>query len=294
MKNVVVFLLLCFLQLVSDAQENIMVIWPTVENYISETAYGFQYALADNISLRTAPTTESTVLTTIPIGTGLVFYKVSSEPYLFKGIESCWYLTKYNGKEGWVWGGLFASYAGGSMADPSVKFLAGTDGKVWDEEWGSYRRTYQIRAVRNGKEIDKIVVTSFAWSFGQLVNKGNQGLAVDDILMLEVPCDGGCGCSTGDIVIFWDGTKFHHVADLIGNADGDYSSYVGFIFPSQMEGREGMIIKRVSDYEDSDEMFERKVILRYDEDTYWEWNGTELVDTGLPKKRTENEVKVEY
>ncbi|MFT5981399.1 MAG: hypothetical protein ACI898_002179 [Flavobacteriales bacterium] len=292
--KIITSLLLGLFSITAFSQENIRLVWLVASNNTFEGDCEKRYLLADNVSLRSGPSKDSKVIASLPIGTELVLYEASQEMYVSSGIESQWYKTKHNGKEGWIWGGLLASYSLGSNADPSVKFLGGLIGEKFDEEWGANRRIYQIRAVRDGKEIDRIDLLTFGHTFSQLTNVGNRGVDVDDILYLHVPCDEGCGCYTGDIVVFWNEGKFNHVADLIGSADAYYSTSVGFIFPSEMEGKAGYIIKRLNDYDDSEELFEKGVILRYIEDSYWIWDGTKLVDSGLPVDREEAEVEVGY
>ena len=292
--KIITSFLLCLFSITAFSQENIRLVWVVTSNYTFEGDCEKRYLLADNVSLRDAPSTDGKVIASLPIGAELVLYEASQEMYVSSGIESQWYKTKHNGKEGWIWGGLLASYSSGSNADPSVKFLGGIARTTFDVEWGYDKRVYQIRAVRDGKELDRIDLLTFGLTFSQLSNIGNRGIDVDDILYLHVPCDEGCGCSTGDIVVFWNEGKFNHVADLISTADADYSTNVGFIFPSEMEGKEGYIIKRLNDYDDPEELYERGFILRYIEDSYWIWDGTKLVDSGLPVDREEAEVEVGY
>ena len=82
---------------------------------------------------------------------------------------------------------------------PMVKFVAGID-HITPSDTGATDFSYRIVAIREGKELDHIVVRSFAWGFEEVTNAGNLGLKnVDDIILLNVPCVGGCGCSTGEV-----------------------------------------------------------------------------------------------
>jgi len=131
------------------------------------------------------------------------------------------------------------------------------------------------------------VVRSFAWGFGMVQNHGSRGLKnVDDVITLEVPCVGGCGCATGDVVVLWSGGRFHHVTDLMGSPDGAYSSGSSFLYPSDMEGSPGTIIKVTSTFDDAPlqamEYGNPKELTRIVIREFLAWNGRQLVPTGRP------------
>jgi len=203
---------------------------------------------------------------------------VSQDTLELLGVMSHWYRVALRGTEGWTWGGNLAQRSFGSHADASVKFFGGID-HVTRSDTGRFDFSYRIVAVKNGRELDRIVLSSFAWSFEEVRNNGSLGLRnVDDVITLSVPCVGGCGCTTGEVVVFWSGDRFHHAADLMGTPDGEYSESVTFLYPCHMQGEAGAIVRVTSTYEESeqqegeDEVIE-PVLMRILRREYLRWDG---------------------
>ncbi|MCB0782598.1 MAG: hypothetical protein KDC03_24165, partial [Flavobacteriales bacterium] len=71
---------------------------------------------------------------------------------------------------------------------------------------------------------------------------------------------------------------------------GDYSTNVSVIFPSDMEGEAGIILRRTSDYEDAEcddpeGAIYGNCIERIVREERLAWNGTKLVLQGEPQER---------
>ena len=112
--------------------------------------------------------------------------------------------------------------------------------------------------------------------------------------MLRVPCVGGCGCTTGEVLVFWSGGKFHHVADLMGSPDGPYSTNVSFVYPSDLEGLPGTIIRVTSDYIDPPEEEEdASYITRTLKSEYLRWDGKDLEPSGRATEEKQYRLEVE-
>jgi Bacterial SH3 domain len=206
------------------------------------------YVLRDRANLRTAPGTDADVVTQLAAGTRLqIDSLVAGDTLGVDGVRSNWFQVTAGDQRGFLWGGAIAQQGFGSTADPSVKFVAGLERYQRTAE-GNMDIAYRIVALRAGREVDRIIVRSFAWGFADVNNIGNGGLrSVDDVITLHVPCVGGCGCTTGDVVVFWSAGRLHHAADVMGSADGAYSEGATFIYPADMEGVPDAII-RVTDY----------------------------------------------
>jgi hypothetical protein len=263
----------------------------TADGYLFPDEAPFHYVLGDGVSFRDCPSDSCNILSLLEIGTRLTLLAESDSVSVFNGLSSKWYQADVAGKTGWVWGGWIAQQAFGSQTDPDVKFVAGYEKVIREPAENRFGQYYQIRAIRKGEQIAKIVLKSFAWELGGVQNIGPKGLdKLDDILLLNVPCTGGCGCLTGDMVIFWANDKFHYVADLKGSPDAEYSQYQDFVFPSDMEGEKGIIIKRSGGYEDPPEdeagqlEYQHKV-KRSILTEYFIWNGSNLVPSGRKSHR---------
>lgn len=282
-RNILLLSLIMVFSCCLFAQETYKVSHLTIENYAFQEEADFHYLLADMVNLRTAPTTSSKVVTTLPIGSKMIILEANDSTTVINGIESNWYKIEVNQKTGWLWGGFIATYAFGSEKDSSIKFVIGLEKKEAGEGGGWFLPVYQIRAFKNNKEIDRISVKSFNREIESVVNIGNKGLKnLDDILMLHVPCVGGCGCSTGELYVFWHNNKFYHIGNTVGMADADYSVYEFFVFPAAMEGEAPYIIK-ISGFVDDEKTTEdetvRKVIREY-----YLWNGTKFYKADKAKE----------
>lgn len=246
------------------------------------------YVLRGASALRSAPSTDAPLIVSLAPGRSVIVEERSQDTLVVDGVRSNWYLVSAGDLSGWTWGGNLTGQAFGGTADPSVKFFAGLD-HVVPPDTSRIDVSFRIVAVKDGKEIDRIVVRSPAWGFEAVRNAGNLGLRnVDDVILLDVPCIGGCGCTTGMVVVFWSGGRFHHVADLLGSPDGDYSTDENFIFPSDIEGLPGVIIREKSNYLDPDEEQEEReegdeegpTITRTLVREYLRWDGRALIPTG--------------
>lgn len=257
------------------------------------------YVLRDRVPLRSAPRTASAVVMQLAAGTRVYLDSlVAGETLEVEGVRSNWYQVLAGEHRGYLWGGAIAQQSFGSTADPSVKFVAGME-RYQSTEEGLLDIAYRVVAVKAGKELDRIIVPSFAWGFDEVRNLGNSGLrSVDDMIALHVSCVGGCGCTAGDVLVFWSGGHFHHVADLTGPPDGVYSEGTSFIFPADMEGVADTII-RVTDYvvDETPRTTEEgggegHLLTRGIRRERLVWNGSTLVVVG-PAEETSFQVRVE-
>ena len=66
------------------------------------------YLFADQVQLRAAPHTQSKVVKTLPIGTALTVLEKHENSWRYKGDDYHFYKVSFNGKEGYVLGGLIA------------------------------------------------------------------------------------------------------------------------------------------------------------------------------------------
>lgn len=290
--------ILCLLSfsITLNAQEIKSVEFYTNENDLFQEESEVHYLLANDVVLRSEADKKSQAVDKLKIGTSFQLLKKSKSTLTIKNIKSNWYQIKTASKTGWIWGGFIAQYAFGSQNNGSVKFVAGLDKiiKNEDDTWQAY---YQIRAFRNGEQIAKISLKSPGWEFDNISNIGNQGLKnIDDILALSIPCSSeSCGCTVGTSYIFWHNNTFYHVGDALGLVDADYSSDESFIFPSDMQGKPNVIIKEYSGIDDK--MMKttgnnNETIYRQVTQQEFEWNGTKLV--AKTKKKQVKSYKVSY
>jgi hypothetical protein len=266
----------------SHAQEPVFVHHtPHTQNLFPEEADP-AYVLFTDAPVHTEPAMNAPVVLKASAGERVEVLDVVQDTLELLGIRSHWYSVALRGAEGWTWGGNLAQRSFGSQGDPNVKFVAGID-HVTPSDTGRHDFSYRLVAVKDGRELDRIVVRSFAWEFEEVRNNGSCGLRnVDDVITLSVPCVGGCGCTTGEVVVFWSGGRFHHVADLMGTPDAEFSENVVFVYPADMEGEANTIIRATSTYEEpeTEEEVPARSITRILRREYLRWDGKALVASG--------------
>ena len=275
--------ILVLLPLLSTAQEDVPTVHHTPRgNYLFPQETQREYILRSDVAMRTAPIASAGLVAPLSAGAPVTIEERSAEELQLQGLTSAWYRVVSGSNTGWVWGGHIAQRSFGSNTDATVKFVGGID-HITPSDTGIADHSYRIVALRNGKEVDRIVVRTFAHGFDEVNNHGNLGVPlVDDIITLRVPCIGGCGCTTGEVVVFWSGGSFHKVADLMGSPDGAYSTNVSFIYASDMEGIATTIIRVISDYQDppDDENANMSYITRFVRREYLRWDGRKLGPSG--------------
>ncbi len=250
MRAIASFLFLIAAQ--AQAQDPVFIHHTPRSQYLFPEEADITYVLVDGTPVHDAPSLEAPVLLRATSGTALSVVEVLADTLMFQGIGSYWYQVEVGAVQGWTWGGGLAQWSAGSHADPTVKFYGGID-HVTPSDTGRYDFSYRLVAVKGGKEVDRIVVRSFAWGFEDVRNNGDLGLKnVDDVITLSVPCVGGCGCTTGQVVVFWSGGRFHHATDLMGTPDGAYSENRMFIYPADVQGLPDAIIQVISTYEETE------------------------------------------
>jgi hypothetical protein len=266
-------------QLHAVAQHELEVNFTTQDQYLLAQEAPAHYVFGNNVALRQMPTDTAQLLSILNIGQPIILVKRSVHSSTIRGIKSQWYMTSVNGVTGWIWGGNIAVSAARSKANLDVVFLYGYEKSIYninDTLWGKYCK---LRAIKGQTELDNIIVKSPSWDIGPAVFYNNLGLEnIDDIIAINVPCTGGCGCTTGEIFVFWNNNKFTKVAQLLGTPDGDYSESTEFVFPADLEGERGYIIRKSSlvldngDITQSPEIIKRQLLKQY-----YVWNGQQLL-----------------
>jgi hypothetical protein len=238
---------------------------------IGQPAY--QYLLADSVNLRSCPSAVCEQVSELYIGQRIELLEQTEVVDTIRGIKAYWYKVKAGKRTGFLWGGLIASAAQKSHTNPEVAFVFG----LWEiapNQWGHPQACYQIRAFQGHQEIAKYQLLDWYIEPGSFKNHGNCGLAVGDILSLRIPCRGGCGCTAGDLYIFWNGREFSYTEALLGTGDAWASEWTNYIFPIHMEGIAGVVIRQADLFVDelSDGRYKRKIVK-----DYFVWNGHKLV-----------------
>ena len=202
-------LFIAILLLVSNAFAQTQTLhFNTIEDHSYSEGIGYEYLLANNVRLRDCPSTQCTAITTVKIGTQLRLIKSNENPEIINGITSNWYKVKLGPDTGWIWGGMIAKNTFKSKTDLNVKFAFGLD-RFNEEEFADQ---YQIRAYKNGVQIDKITIKSP--TVNALVAQKIEGENLNDVIRLQTSSLGSFGNTTKPIYIVWEGNKFKKVSNL--------------------------------------------------------------------------------
>lgn len=160
--------------------------------YTTSAAKASQYLLGDDVALRDCASSQCEQLTTLNIGTNVRLLAKSETPQTINGVKSRWYKIKMGPQVGWIWGGFISQKTMVSHINPEVKFVFGEAGV----DYKGYKR-FQIRAVKNGTEIDKIFVKSESLNHNliSLLSKKENTYASDVITLCS---NEGESCETDD------------------------------------------------------------------------------------------------
>jgi hypothetical protein len=167
------------------------------EVYSNSAAKASRYLLADNVVLRDCPAAQCEQLTTLNIGTYVRLLAKSETPQSINDVCSRWYKVKMGPQIGWIWGGLIAQKTMVSNMDAETKFLFGEAGEDFN-----FQKQYQIRAVKNGVELDRIVFKSRALFASQVhLESAKEETPIRDIIRMKA-------VGSEDIVIMFEQNSF--------------------------------------------------------------------------------------
>lgn len=246
----------------------------SMETPVEELTY--QYLLAHKVFLRDTPSLKAKRLGVLDIGTRMVLRKKSKHAQEINGIKSNWYRVSVGEATGWVWGGMIAQKAFGSGADYKVKFVYGLESNVVTEA-GVSETKYQLRAFKDGVQLDKVVLDSLsAFPIG-VKNIGNKGLFnVEDIITLDL-ADLNTGHTIGKSYVFWNNGRFTNVANLKDQETDAYAKSEYFVFPSDMQGIKSTLELKTT-ITDKNAVLENEKVqpLKKWTSSFYTWNGYKL------------------
>ena len=205
----------------------------------------YEYLLAHKVFLREKPSVRSEKITLLDIGSKMVLWEKSLYAKEINGIKSHWYRVTTGDQTGWVWGGMIAQKSFGSIADNQVKFVYGYESIALNAS-GVAEAKYQLRAFKNGVQLDKMVLDSLGAIPVHIENHGSLGLFnVEDVITVDL-ADSDSGYQVGKSYIFWNNGRFKKVASLIDYADTNYMKTESFVFPSDMQGVKSTILLKTT------------------------------------------------
>lgn len=270
-------LFLCLFAMVNVFAQTEQVEFEVMDKEIPAEELTYEYLLAHKVFLREKPSVRSKKVTLLDIGTKMVLWEKSLYAKEIDGIKSHWYRVTTGDQTGWVWGGMIAQKSFGSIADSQVKFVYGYESSAKNEA-GATETTYQLRAFKNGQQLDKMVLDSLAAIPVHIENHGSLGLFnVEDVITVDL-ADKDTDYQVGKSYLFWNNGRFKKVADLIDYADTNYLKTEHFVFPSDMQGVKSTILlkttitKNIKSLDDALAQDNVEFIT-----TPYVWNGSKLI-----------------
>ena len=116
----------------------------------------YQYLIADKVNIRKGPSTNTSVVANLPIGSRLKIIEELSYRFTYNNIKLPWYKVSFNldgvDRIGYVVGIFIAEAFYISEHNKNLIFLSGMS-KYLPEDKSLY---YQVRVVYNNREIDRI------------------------------------------------------------------------------------------------------------------------------------------
>lgn len=181
--------------------------------YTTSAQKASQYLLGDDVALRDCASIQCEKLTTLKIGTNVRLLAKSESPQTINGITSRFYKIKMGPQIGWIWGGLISQNTMVSQMNPEIKFVFGEAGM----DYKGYKR-FQIRAVKNGKEVDRIFVKSetIHHDLVSIINKKNNTYGAD-VIMLCNPDAASCDMTSTNAYVVFKNNKLVQTTSLVAH-----------------------------------------------------------------------------
>jgi hypothetical protein len=185
------------------------------EVYTTSAEKASQYLLGDDVALRDCASLQCEKLTTLKIGTNIRLLAKSEYPQTINGITSRFYKIKMGPQIGWIWGGLISQNTMVSQMNPEIKFVFGEAGI----DYKGYKR-FQIRAVKNGKEVDRIFVKSenLHHDLVGIIKKQDNTYGTDVIILCN-PDAASCDVMSTNAYIVFKNNKLVQTKTLVAFED---------------------------------------------------------------------------
>lgn len=238
------------------------------------------YTLGSNVNIRKEPNTESEKIISIPINTPVKILNKTDYESEINGWKMHWYevnveLNKQH-YQGFIWGGLLATFKIQSKTDQSLSFLFGPSKSVLNKK--EILDFYvQVRAVKDNKELNKLEFKAVGQNDMSVsfYSRGNKKLkGISEVLGIYFSGN-SCGAAFGEVVLFWDSNRFIYVKELKNGTDAPYYYSEKLIYPGDKGGKEGVIfLTEESGYYDTEK--QKDVIESYKKFSYT-WNGESLI-----------------
>lgn len=226
---------------------------------IDETKPASAYTLVTDANVRDKPSTTATTIAKLPIATLVNIEQVTADTLKLNGFRAPWCKVSYTlaGKKqsGYLWGGTlsFVTYVIKDEYDAErngMTYLVGVANVVDEGKW-----TIQVRAARNGKEINKteFVVNADAGFYANIIDHGSLGFdKVKDVFSVNIYYP-ACGYGNNYYLMALTDNKLSRVLDCSSMSDGGvFYSSEDYILPGDKGGIQDhvMVVSSSAEFEE--------------------------------------------
>ncbi|TXD82708.1 SH3 domain-containing protein [Subsaximicrobium wynnwilliamsii] len=187
--------------------------------YSNSAEKASQYLMGDDVALRDCASAHCEQLTTITIGTNVRLLAKSETAQTINGVKSRWYKIKMGPQIGWIWGGLISQKTLVSHVNPEVKFVFGEAGL----DYKGYKR-FQMRAVKNGVEIDKIFIKSDSLHFSKVRLLDSDTVGNKDVISLGDSTNEDTAINATAKYILFKNDKFEQASSFLTATQAEYEN----------------------------------------------------------------------
>lgn len=269
-----------------NAQENPDA-WMRSDGTLEGFGVGQQYfTLVTDANLREKPSTQSGVLTKLPIGTPVTVQAVTTDSLTLRGVKLPWVQVSCRpgggvSLTGYIWGGFLALAAIQTPSDeytPNSGVLYLTGVAAFNEK--THQLTVQVRIAKDGAELSKAEFTtqgdlSYYPSFELRFEPLKQVKAVLSVNYYYP----ACGYPSGNNLLFWqENNQLSKVLETSSISDGGvFYDSEDYILPADRGGigDHVLVTKDFSEFTESgDDLVRSKQTFKI---TLYKWTGSKLV-----------------
>lgn len=183
------------------------------------------------VNLRKNPSADSVIIKVLGFGYKVNLIKERVKRDTVNNEIGYWSQVSCKNDTGFVWSSYVSMYSFESYKEKSLSFvISESDG--WQ---------HKILAIRNNKVVDSYSFDRIS-NFSGAHSNGNLGLKNVSEIIAVCYSSYSCGQSGGDVLIAWDGMKFKKFFEESGVGDGGLSDGVNLTFPSENNGKKGIVV----------------------------------------------------
>jgi hypothetical protein len=277
------------------------------ENYFWQYNYNINNGIegvigVKNCYIRQDSTTNSQLLDSLQIGHKIKVIKNTNENLNIKGLNLSWveieYIKNSQIKTGFLWKGFIAV---GNAAKGNIRFLTTINSKYHkniqekDIEYDAEYYRISVKAIDNKnriiaeKSIDKQLSESVFFENSIVDSWGLKNIT--EVYRISFSGE-ACGIPTFHFYFGWTGTSFLLLPEKYNVGDaGVFYHNEEFVFPKEKGGQQNIIIKNITEAENTDDTSEKYTFLVTKWMEYYSWDGKKFKLIKIKKRKPYIEIE---